>query len=71
MLPDGGRRSRRLVSVSSRNDRGPIFHVKKTSSGKIVAQIRFASRLPRVAAKQDYLSEILPRIAASRREKFD
>jgi hypothetical protein len=36
-----------------------------------VAQIRYASRLPRVAAKQDYLSEILPRIAASRREKVD
>jgi hypothetical protein len=38
--------------------------MQKTSDGKIVAQIRYASRLPRIAAKQDYLGVILPRIEA-------
>jgi hypothetical protein len=36
--------------------------MQNTSDGKIVAQIHYASRLPRIVAKQDYLSEILPRI---------
>jgi hypothetical protein len=36
--------------------------MQETSDGKIVAQIHYASRLRRIAAKQDYLSEILPRI---------
>jgi len=36
--------------------------MQKPSDGKIVAQLRYASRLPRIVAKQDYLSEILPRI---------
>ena len=63
-------RSRGLLVIRSRDDRGPIFHAK-TSSGKIVAQVRYASRLPRVMARQDYLSGILPRIYAGRREKCD
>jgi hypothetical protein len=37
MMPDGGSRSRGLLVIRSRDDRGPIFHAK-TSSGKIVAQ---------------------------------
>jgi len=36
-----------------------------------VAQVLYASRLPRVAAKQDNLAEILLRIAALGREKCD
>ena len=36
--------------------------MQKTSDGKIVAQIPYASRLPRFVAKQDYLSAILLRI---------
>ena len=68
MLPDGRGGSRGLLR--RRDDRGPIFHAK-TSSGKIVAQVRYASRLPRVMARQDYLSGILPRIYAGRREKCD
>ena len=67
-LPDGGSRSRGLFL--RRNDRGPIFHAK-TSDGKIVAQIRYASRLPRVAAKQDYLDVILPRIEVGKSKKCD
>jgi len=31
----------------------------KTSDGKIVAQVHYASRLPRVQAGQDYLGVIL------------
>jgi hypothetical protein len=42
MVPDRGSCSRGLLSRG--NDRGPIFHAK-TSSGKIVAQVRYASRL--------------------------
>ncbi len=68
MLPDGGGGSRGLLR--RRNDRGPIFHAK-TSSGKIVAQVRYASRLPRFLAGQDYLGRILRRILAGRREKCD
>jgi hypothetical protein len=68
MLPDGTGGSRGLLR--RRDDRGPIFHAK-TSSGKIVAQVRYASRLLRVAAKQHYLSGILPRIHAGKREKCD
>jgi hypothetical protein len=30
--------------------------MQETSDGKIVAQVRYASRLPRVMAKQEYLS---------------
>jgi hypothetical protein len=45
--------------------------MQKTSSGKIVAQVRYASRLLRVAAKQHYLSRILRRIHAGGREKCD
>ncbi len=43
----------------------------KTSDGKIVAHVRYASRLLRIAAKQDYLPAILPRIYAPGREKCD
>jgi hypothetical protein len=39
--------------------------MQKTSDGKIVAQERYASRLPGIVARQDYLSRILPRIEAS------
>jgi hypothetical protein len=39
--------------------------MQKPPDGKIVAQKLDASRLPRVAAKQDYLDAILPRICAS------
>ncbi len=69
MFPDGRGGSRGLVT-SRRNDRGPIFHAK-TSSGKIVAQVRYASRLPRIMARQDYLGRILPRIHAVGRENCD
>jgi hypothetical protein len=63
MFPNSGSRRRGLV-INSRNDRGPIFHAQP-SDGKIVAQRRYASRLPRIVAKQDYLSQILPRICAA------
>jgi hypothetical protein len=45
--------------------------MQKTSDGKIVAQLRYASRLLRIAAEQDYLAVILPRIDALGREKCD
>jgi hypothetical protein len=32
----------------------------QTSDGKIVAQERYASRLPRVMARQDYLCDFTP-----------
>jgi hypothetical protein len=60
-------RRRGLFRVSSGNDRGPIFHAR-TSDGKIVAQLLYASRLPRIMAKQDYLSRILLRIGGSERK---
>jgi hypothetical protein len=69
MLPNGGSRRRGLI-INSRNDRGPIFHAKP-SEGKIMAQKRYASRLPRIAAKQDYLSRILPRIHCVGRQNCD
>jgi hypothetical protein len=50
---------------------GARSSMQETSSGKIVAQVRYASRLPRVAARQDYLVLILPRTDAGRREKCD
>jgi hypothetical protein len=62
-----GVRRRGLFRVSSGNDRGPIFHAR-TSDGKIVAQLLYASRLPRIMAKQDYLSRILLRIGGSERK---
>jgi hypothetical protein len=34
---------------------GARSSMQKPSDGKIVAQIHYASRLPRIAAKQDYL----------------
>src|SRR5579864_5610742 len=37
--------------------------VSKTSDGRIVAQVHYASRLPRVLARQNYLRAILLRIA--------
>jgi hypothetical protein len=43
----------------------------KPPNGKIVAQIRYASRLPRIVARQDYLGAILPRIEAGGRQKCD
>ena len=36
--------------------------MQETSDGKIVAQVHYASRLPRVVARQDYLGGILLRI---------
>jgi hypothetical protein len=57
---------RRLLG--RRDDRGPIFHAK-TSNGKIVAQVRYASRPPRDMGRQDYLDVILPPIYACGREK--
>jgi hypothetical protein len=45
--------------------------MQKTSRGKIVAQVRYASRLPRIAARQDYLGWILLPIHAGGREKCD
>jgi hypothetical protein len=44
--------------------------MQKTSDGKIVAQVHYASRPLRVAARQDYLAVILPRIRAHGREKM-
>jgi hypothetical protein len=49
---------------SRRNDTGPIFHAKEPPDGKIVAQARYASRLLRGSAQQDYLAAILPRIGS-------
>ena len=34
--------------------------MQETSDGKIVAQERYASRLPGIVARQDYLSEFYP-----------
>jgi len=68
MVPGGRRRGR--TGISRRNDWGPIFHAK-ASDGRIVAQVHYASRLPRFMARQDYLSGILPRIYAGQREKCD
>jgi hypothetical protein len=45
--------------------------MQKTSDGKIVAQERYASRLPSIVARQDYLSGILPRIDAGGRQNCD
>jgi hypothetical protein len=55
VLADSGSCSRGLLGIQRRDNRGPTFHAK-TSDGKIVAQVRYASRLPRVMAKQEYLS---------------
>jgi hypothetical protein len=68
VFPNGGCGSRGLLR--RRNDRGPIFHAK-TSDGKIVAQVRYASRLLRFVAKQDYLARILLPIQAGGGEKCD
>jgi hypothetical protein len=38
---------------------GARSSMQQTSSGRIVAQERYASRLPRIVAKQDYLGAIL------------
>jgi len=38
---------------------GARSSMQKTSSGRIVAQEHYASRLPRVMARQDYLRAIL------------
>jgi hypothetical protein len=69
MLANSSSRRGRLI-INSRNDRGPIFHAKP-SNGKIVAQKRYASRLPRIVAKQDYLGRILRRIRASGSQNCD
>jgi hypothetical protein len=45
--------------------------MQETSDGKIVAQERYASRLPGLVARQDYLSGILPRIEAGGRQNCD
>jgi hypothetical protein len=58
---------RRLLG--RRDDRGPIFHAK-TSNGKIVAQVRYASRPPRDMGRQDYLDVILPPIYVGGIEKM-
>src|SRR5271169_1736481 len=50
---------------------GARSSMQETSSGKIVAQVHYASRLLRVMAKQDHLSGILLRICAGGREKCD
>src|SRR5579863_5067840 len=66
MMPDGRGGGRGLITGTRRDDRGPIFHAK-TSRGKIVAQVHYASRLPRVLAKarlseRNFTPECLPRI---------
>jgi len=45
--------------------------MQQTSSGRIVAQERYASRLPRIVAKQDYLGAILLPFWDGRVEKCD
>jgi hypothetical protein len=45
--------------------------MQQTSSGKIVAQEHYASRLPRIMARQDYLGEILLPFRRQIREKYD
>jgi len=58
-------------SISVEETTGARSSMQKTSDGKIVAQGRYASRLLRIAAKQDYLSVILRRIDGGGREKCD
>jgi hypothetical protein len=43
--------------LRNRRDRGPIFHARKPPNGRIVAQLRYASRLPGIVAGQDYLRQ--------------
>ena len=50
---------------------GARSSMQKTSDGKIVAQERYASRLPSIVARQDYLSGILPRIDTGGRQNCD
>ena len=52
------------------DDWGPIFHAEPPD-GKIVAQVHFASRLPRVMAKQDYLARIVTPNSQSQQQKCD
>jgi hypothetical protein len=61
MMPDVSGRGRRLLRNRRRYCWGPIFHTRKPPNGKIVAQVLYASRLPGVLARQDYLRGILLR----------
>lgn len=45
--------------------------MQETSSGKIVAQEHYASRLPRFVAEQDYLGQILLPFRFPGREKCE
>jgi hypothetical protein len=67
-MPATGSLGKRRLG-NRRDNRGPIFHAKPPN-GKIVAQVHYASRLPRVVARQDYLSGSLLRFKAHRGKKF-
>src|ERR1041385_3674106 len=58
LVPDSGSSGRGLLC--GRDDRGPIFHAK-TSRRKDRGAIQYASRLPRVWARQDYHPKFYPR----------
>jgi hypothetical protein len=58
-------------SVSKEETTGARSSMQRTSDGKIVAQGRYASRPPRIVARQEYLSAILPRIGALAAQKCD
>jgi hypothetical protein len=61
MLTARGWLGNRWLRNRRRDDRGLIFHANKPPNGKIVPQARYASRLPGITARQDYLSRILLR----------
>jgi hypothetical protein len=60
-----------LEDCSEEEMTGARSSMQKTSDGKIVAQVHYASRLPRVAAQKDYLGRILLRFWSYAAEKCD
>jgi hypothetical protein len=59
MMKFGSRRG--LLGVGRRNAWGPIFHAKNLLTERSWRNVQYASRLPRVMGRQDYLRVILPR----------
>jgi hypothetical protein len=53
-----------VEDCSTEGTTGARSSMQKPPDGKIVAQVGYASRPPRVGAKQDYLPAILPRFCA-------
>ena len=60
MLPGGGSRSRGLLGIEETT--GARSSMQKPPTERSWRKIHYASRLPRIVAKQDYLSAILLRI---------